>query len=38
MRYPVIDTEWGKIQLDKGEVVCDMGKSKNVAEVLRATF
>ena len=29
MRYPVIDSEWGKIQLDKGEVVCDMGKSKN---------
>ena len=29
MRYPVIDTEWGKIQLDKGEVVCDKGKTKN---------
>ena len=29
MRYPVIDTEWGKIQLDKDEVVCDKGKTKN---------
>ncbi len=29
MRYPVIDSEWGKIQLDKGEVVCDKGKTKN---------
>ena len=27
--YQVIDTEWGKIQLDKGEVVCDKGKTKN---------
>ena len=29
MNYPVIDTEWGKIQLDKGEVVCDNGRTRN---------
>ena len=27
--HPVIDSEWGKIQLDKGEVVCDKGKTRN---------
>ncbi len=29
MKYPVIDSEWGKIQLDKDEVVADNGKMKN---------